>query len=516
MAPRRRAGRVGRLQRAGAQHARRARPPRLRSLHVASAPGPARRAWRRRSPATAPATSSARTTTAAWSIPAGTSTRTPSCSTRCRPSPGRSRAGACPARWRASTARRRSSWPTSSKGVEPATLEVRPLLAYREPGGRQRENGRRPRSSRTRAGQDVVVQPYEGCPPLALRMAGATWEGDGLWYRGFRYALDRGDGASSREDLFSPGLFRIVLQPGTTVAFAAWAGAIPPATDPLARLASERRRMRALGDANEGFVPDLRRAARRLRGPRPGDRPRHRLRVPVRREVRARGAHRPPRSLPGHGPPRGGTRDPRQPDRARGGAARRRARERRERRPGCLRHRPLVGGDGRAVPGGDGRPRVHPLQAARSAARDPGRLSRGHAPRRRRLAGGAPRPRGRCEPARPDAGRRRLGVGDDAPWLRGRGAGAVVQRAAHRRRPGAGGRPVRAGGRMGGPGRTRARDVPARVLVRPSRLSRRRGGRRAAPISRSGRTSSTPSPCPTRCCRGTRPSVSWTWCAGRW
>jgi predicted glycogen debranching enzyme len=146
------------------------------------------------------------------------------------------------------------------EGLEPATLEVRPLLAYREPGARQRENAA-VRAQSTRAGQDVVLEPYTGCPPLALRMAGATWEGDGLWYRGFRYALDSGDGASSPEDLFSPGLFRIVLRPGFTVTFMAWAGAIPPATDPLARLAHERRRMRALGDANEGFVPDLRRAA---------------------------------------------------------------------------------------------------------------------------------------------------------------------------------------------------------------------------------------------------------------
>jgi predicted glycogen debranching enzyme len=144
------------------------------------------------------------------------------------------------------------------EGAEPATLDVRPLLAHREPAARRHENGD-VRVETARAGQDVVVEPYPGGPALALRMAGGTWEGDGLWYRGFRYAQDAEDGI--REDLFSPGLFRIVLRPGAVVAFAAWAGAIPVATDPLARLASERRRTRALGDANEGFVPDLRRAA---------------------------------------------------------------------------------------------------------------------------------------------------------------------------------------------------------------------------------------------------------------
>jgi predicted glycogen debranching enzyme len=144
------------------------------------------------------------------------------------------------------------------EGTEPATLEVRPLLAHREPAARRREHAD-VRIEATRSGQDVIVEPYQGGPPLALRMAGGTWEADGLWYRGFRYAQDAEDGGL--EDLFSPGQFRVVLRPGAVVGFAVWAGAIPMATDPLARLANERRRTRALGDANEGLVPDLRRAA---------------------------------------------------------------------------------------------------------------------------------------------------------------------------------------------------------------------------------------------------------------
>ncbi|HEU0106692.1 MAG TPA: amylo-alpha-1,6-glucosidase [Vicinamibacteria bacterium] len=145
------------------------------------------------------------------------------------------------------------------EGAEPAALEVRPLLAYREPEKRQRENAA-VRAEAARVGPDFVLQPYAGCPPLALRMAGATWESDPHWYRGFRYVMDVGD-AGSPEDLFSPGLFRLVLRPGSTAAFTAWAGAIPPSTDPMVRVAGERRRIRALGDANEGFLPDLRRAA---------------------------------------------------------------------------------------------------------------------------------------------------------------------------------------------------------------------------------------------------------------
>jgi predicted glycogen debranching enzyme len=144
------------------------------------------------------------------------------------------------------------------EGSEPASLEVRPLLAYREPEQRQRENAA-VRAEVTKVGPDLILQPYPGCPPLALRMAGATWDADAHWYRGFRYVMDGETGPT--EDLFSPGLFRLVLRPNSTVAFAAWAVAIPPSTDPMARVAGERRRIRGLGDANEGLVPDLRRAA---------------------------------------------------------------------------------------------------------------------------------------------------------------------------------------------------------------------------------------------------------------
>jgi predicted glycogen debranching enzyme len=146
------------------------------------------------------------------------------------------------------------------EGPEPVTLEVRPLLAYRELTARQRENPSA-RAEPTRAKEDVILQPYEGCPPLTLRLSGASWEADGLWYRGFRYAREAESGTDASEDLFSPGLFRIVLRPGSTAALMVWAGAIPSATDPLLRVAGERRRVRALGDANEGLLPDLRRAA---------------------------------------------------------------------------------------------------------------------------------------------------------------------------------------------------------------------------------------------------------------
>ncbi len=147
------------------------------------------------------------------------------------------------------------------EGPDPVTLEVRPLVAYRPAGGLQHENGF-VRGESTVAGPDVVLRPFEGCPPLLLRFAGAEWAGDGVWYRGFVYERDAEEGTAEPEDLFSHGFFRITLRPGAAAHLVAWAGpAMPGALDASARVAAERKRRRAVGDSGEGFVPELRRAA---------------------------------------------------------------------------------------------------------------------------------------------------------------------------------------------------------------------------------------------------------------
>ena len=116
------------------------------------------------------------------------------------------------------------------------------------------------RADVTKVGPDLILQPLSRLSaPGHAHGRRDLGDADAHWYRGFRYVMDGDTGPS--EDLFSPGLFRLVLKPGSTVAFAAWAVAIPPSTDPMVKVAAERRRIRGLGDANEGLVPDLRRAA---------------------------------------------------------------------------------------------------------------------------------------------------------------------------------------------------------------------------------------------------------------
>jgi predicted glycogen debranching enzyme len=146
------------------------------------------------------------------------------------------------------------------QGPGPATLELRPLLAYRDHHAFQHENTA-VRNETRRAGEDVVVDPYEGCPPLHLRLAGAEWRDEACWYRGFEYARERDRGLDFTEDLWSPGTTKVTLQPGKPWGIVAWAGPIPANRSAIEVIASERTRLRALAGGSEGLLGDLRRAA---------------------------------------------------------------------------------------------------------------------------------------------------------------------------------------------------------------------------------------------------------------
>jgi predicted glycogen debranching enzyme len=144
--------------------------------------------------------------------------------------------------------------------AKPATLELRPLVAYRDYHALQRENDALRREVEG-AADDVVLRPYDGCPPLQLRVPGATWSNDGCWYRQFQYERERERGLEASEDLFSHGVFSVPLGPGRSVPLVAWAGAIPPATDAVALVAAERRRLREQAGGYDDISGSLRRAA---------------------------------------------------------------------------------------------------------------------------------------------------------------------------------------------------------------------------------------------------------------
>ena len=146
------------------------------------------------------------------------------------------------------------------EGTAPATLELRPLLAYRDHHALQHENTA-VRSQTALAGDDVVLDPYEGCPPLHLRLAGAEWRDDPCWYRRFEYARERERGLDFTEDLWSPGTITVTLDPEKPWGLLAWAGPLPQSRTAIEVVASERTRLRALTGGTEGLLADLRRAA---------------------------------------------------------------------------------------------------------------------------------------------------------------------------------------------------------------------------------------------------------------
>jgi predicted glycogen debranching enzyme len=146
------------------------------------------------------------------------------------------------------------------EGPGPATLELRPLLAYRDHHALQHENTAVRRDVH-RLGEDLVMAPYDGCPALHVRPAGAAWQDDGCWYRDFEYERERERGLDFTEDLWSPGVLRVALRPGEPWGLLAWAGPIPDGRTAVGVATSERTRLRALGGGSEGLLGDLRRAA---------------------------------------------------------------------------------------------------------------------------------------------------------------------------------------------------------------------------------------------------------------
>src|SRR5262249_18476373 len=85
----------------------------------------------------------------------------------------------------------------------PCTLELRPLIAFRDYHSTAHENGALNPSLQIEPGL-VTVAPYQGCPNLCLAHTAAyVWQ-EPAWYRNFEYTVEQERGLDYREDLFSP------------------------------------------------------------------------------------------------------------------------------------------------------------------------------------------------------------------------------------------------------------------------------------------------------------------------
>jgi predicted glycogen debranching enzyme len=91
------------------------------------------------------------------------------------------------------------------RGAIPArcTLELRPLIAFRDYHSTTHENGALdPRFEID--GDAVKVAPYQALPSLYLTHSGADVQKAGNWYRNLEYDVERERGLDYREDLFNP------------------------------------------------------------------------------------------------------------------------------------------------------------------------------------------------------------------------------------------------------------------------------------------------------------------------
>jgi predicted glycogen debranching enzyme len=90
------------------------------------------------------------------------------------------------------------------------TLELRPLIAFRDYHGTTHENASLNPHVQSDYGA-ATVAPYEGLPALHFSHDAEELEAMGLWYRNFEYRAELERGLDFREDLFNPFVLRFDL-----------------------------------------------------------------------------------------------------------------------------------------------------------------------------------------------------------------------------------------------------------------------------------------------------------------
>jgi predicted glycogen debranching enzyme len=95
----------------------------------------------------------------------------------------------------------------------PVTLELRPLIAYRDYHA-LRQAGAIGFANASFDGGLFRARPYPDTPELLLAVPGARFEAKPDWYYRFEYALERERGLPALEDLFCHGVFHKTMEPG--------------------------------------------------------------------------------------------------------------------------------------------------------------------------------------------------------------------------------------------------------------------------------------------------------------
>ncbi len=95
----------------------------------------------------------------------------------------------------------------------PFLMELRPFVAGRDYHSLTRANN--DISRKADFTDDVFsYQPYSWMPTLYMHLPGTTFEAKPDWYYNFEYPIENERGLDCREDLFTPGVFTIMLKTG--------------------------------------------------------------------------------------------------------------------------------------------------------------------------------------------------------------------------------------------------------------------------------------------------------------
>lgn len=96
------------------------------------------------------------------------------------------------------------------------SLEIRPLIAFRDYHGTTHENGALNPHVETENGL-ATIKPYEDLPALHFAHNAAAIDTNGFWYRNFQYAVERERGLDFAEDLCNPCTFTFDLNASATI-----------------------------------------------------------------------------------------------------------------------------------------------------------------------------------------------------------------------------------------------------------------------------------------------------------
>jgi len=121
------------------------------------------------------------------------------------------------------------------------TLELRPLIAYRDYHALQHANDAIRFANTTFSAGVFRARPYDGASELFLQAAGASFSANPDWYFRFEYAKELERGLDAQEDLFSHGTFTRRLAAGDTWGVIASTGDVA-GRDPAALVEAERAR----------------------------------------------------------------------------------------------------------------------------------------------------------------------------------------------------------------------------------------------------------------------------------